>query len=76
MLDLRGFLGEPRPGVRIYCCGPAPLLAAIEAVCADWPPHALRTERFVAEERAAPVRDAPSRWSSPAPAARSPSPPT
>jgi ferredoxin-NADP reductase len=59
LLDLRGFLGDPRPGVRVYCCGPAPLLAAIESVCADWPPHTLRTERFVAEERGAPVRDAP-----------------
>jgi ferredoxin-NADP reductase len=59
LLDLREFLGEPRPGVRIYCCGPAPLLAAIEAACADWPPHTLRTERFVAEDRGAPVRDAP-----------------
>jgi ferredoxin-NADP reductase len=58
LLDLRGFLGDPRPGARVYCCGPAPLLAAIESVCADWLPHALRTERFVAEERGAPVRDA------------------
>ena len=59
LLDLRGFLGEPRDGVRLYCCGPAPLLAAMEAACADWPPYALRTERFVADERSAPVRNAP-----------------
>jgi ferredoxin-NADP reductase len=59
LLDLPGFLGQPRPGVKIYCCGPAPLLAAIEAVCADWPPYTLRTERFVAEERGAPVRTTP-----------------
>ena len=59
LLDLRGFLGEPRAGVKLYCCGPAPLLAAIEATCADWPPSALRTERFVADERGAPVRNAP-----------------
>jgi ferredoxin-NADP reductase len=59
LLDLRGFLGEPRDGVRLYCCGPAPLLAAMEAVAAEWPPHALRTERFVADERAAPVRSTP-----------------
>jgi ferredoxin-NADP reductase len=57
LLDLRGFLGEPRPGVKIYCCGPSPLLAAIERVCAAWPAHSLRTERFVAEERGAPVRN-------------------
>jgi ferredoxin-NADP reductase len=59
LLDLRGFLGEPRAEVKLYCCGPAPLLAAMEAACAGWPPHTLRTERFVADERAAPVRSAP-----------------
>ncbi len=59
LLDLAGFLGEPRDGVRLYCCGPAPLLAAMEAACAGWPPHTLRTERFVAEEAAAPARTAP-----------------
>src|SRR4051794_14291568 len=59
LLDLAGFLGEPRPGVRLYCCGPAPLLAAMESACAGWPPHTLRTERFVAEEQAAPARTAP-----------------
>jgi ferredoxin-NADP reductase len=59
LLDLRTFLGEPRDGVKLYCCGPAPLLAAMETVCADWPPYALRTERFVADERGAPVRTAP-----------------
>jgi ferredoxin-NADP reductase len=59
LLDLAGFLGEARSGVRIYCCGPSPLLAAIERACADWPPYTLRTERFVATERGAPVRSAP-----------------
>jgi ferredoxin-NADP reductase len=59
LLDLTGFLGEPREGVRIYSCGPGPLLAAMERACAGWPPHALRTERFVAEEAGAPARTAP-----------------
>ena len=59
LLDLPTFLGEPRPGVRIYSCGPAPLLAAMEAACSGWPPHTLRTERFVADETGAPVRTAP-----------------
>jgi ferredoxin len=59
LLDLDGFLGTPRPGVRIYSCGPAPLLAAMEAACAGWPAHTLRTERFVAEEQAAPARTTP-----------------
>jgi ferredoxin-NADP reductase len=59
LLDLPAFLGEPREGVRVYCCGPERLLAAIESACAAWPPHTLRTERFVAEEAASPVRDTP-----------------
>jgi ferredoxin-NADP reductase len=59
LLDLPAFLGSPRPGVRIYSCGPAPLLAAMETTCADWPAHALRTERFVGEELGGPVRTAP-----------------
>ncbi|CCG03864.1 PDR/VanB family oxidoreductase [Blastococcus saxobsidens] len=59
LLDLAGFLGTPRPGVRLYSCGPAPLIAAMETVAAGWPPYALRTERFLAEERGAPVRTTP-----------------
>ena len=59
LLDLAGFLGEPRSGVRVYACGPGPLLAAMERACADWPPYTLRTERFVAEEPGAPARTAP-----------------
>jgi ferredoxin-NADP reductase len=59
LLDLAGFLGAPRHGVRIYSCGPGPLLAAMERTCGDWPPHTLRTERFVAEEAGAPARTAP-----------------
>jgi ferredoxin-NADP reductase len=59
LLDLPAFLGSQRPGVRIYSCGPAPLLAAMEAACAGWPAHTLRTERFVAEDLGGPVRTAP-----------------
>ena len=59
LLDLAGYLGEPRPGVRIYACGPGPLLAAMEATCAGWPAHTLRTERFVADETGAAVRTTP-----------------
>ncbi|TFV65602.1 oxidoreductase [Blastococcus sp. CT_GayMR20] len=59
LLDLPGFLGEPRDGVRVYACGPGPLLSAVERTCAPRPPHTLRTERFVAEEAGAPARTAP-----------------
>ncbi len=59
LLPITGFLGRPRPDTRVYCCGPAPLLAAVETACAGWAPHALRTERFVADDRGAPVREGP-----------------
>ncbi|MER5791898.1 PDR/VanB family oxidoreductase [Streptomyces sp. NPDC001980] len=59
LLDLASWLGTPRPDTKVYCCGPAPLLAAVAAACADWPPYALRTERFAAAGQAAPVRDTP-----------------
>lgn len=57
--DLRRFLGGAAPDAKAYACGPAPLLDAVQAACASWPPHALRTERFVAAEPGAPVRRAP-----------------
>jgi ferredoxin-NADP reductase len=59
LLDLPAWLGEVRPDTAVYCCGPGPLLDAVERACAGWPPYALRTERFVAKEQGAPVRDTP-----------------
>lgn len=59
LIDLPAWLGTPRDGVRVYCCGPAPLLAAIEESCAAWPPHTLRVERFTAQEQGPPVRSTP-----------------
>jgi ferredoxin-NADP reductase len=59
LLPLREYLGDPRDDVNIYCCGPGPLLNAIEAVCAQWPRHALRTERFVAAEHGPAVHEGP-----------------
>ncbi len=58
LLDLAGFLGDPRADTRVYACGPPPLLAALADVTAGWPAHAVRTERFVATE-APPARDTP-----------------
>ena len=46
MLDLVTFLGAPADDTLVYCCGPEPLLNAVEATCADWRPGALRVERF------------------------------
>jgi ferredoxin-NADP reductase len=51
LIDLDAALGEPRPGVGVYACGPEPLLAAMEAKCATWPPGTLHLERFKARPR-------------------------
>ncbi|MFD0687786.1 PDR/VanB family oxidoreductase [Actinomadura fibrosa] len=48
LLDLAAWLPAPSSGTKVYCCGPAGLLDAVERHCADWPPGRLRTERFVA----------------------------
>ncbi|MBA9006341.1 PDR/VanB family oxidoreductase [Thermomonospora cellulosilytica] len=51
LLDLDAWLSEARPDTKVYCCGPASLLEAVERRCATWPPGLLRTERFVARVR-------------------------
>lgn len=48
LLDLPAAIGAPRDDLAVYCCGPEPLLSAVEAYMADWPPGALRIERFAA----------------------------
>ncbi len=40
----------------VYCCGPGPLLDAIEIACATWPKGALHTERFAAKPLTEPIR--------------------
>ena len=54
--DLRAAVASLPAGTGVYCCGPAPLLAAIAETCAQLPPGALRVERFVAQAPPAPVR--------------------
>jgi cytochrome P450/ferredoxin-NADP reductase len=56
LLDLDSLLGAPRPDTLVYCCGPEPLLAAVEQRCHAWPPGSLRVERFSARPLTAPVR--------------------
>ncbi|WP_328492843.1 PDR/VanB family oxidoreductase [Streptomyces sp. NBC_00414] len=46
LLDLGAVLGTPRPDTLVYCCGPGPLLDAVEERCARWPGGALHVERF------------------------------
>ena len=56
LLDLDALLGVPREGTLVYCCGPEPLLAAVERQCALWPARSLHVERFAARPLTAPVR--------------------
>ncbi|AHK34371.1 phthalate dioxygenase reductase [Rhodococcus opacus PD630] len=58
-LDLSAHLAAADDDAKVYVCGPAPLLSAVEKCCADWPVGTLRTERFVPEDRGAPLRDEP-----------------
>jgi ferredoxin-NADP reductase len=51
ILDLDAILGRPTPETLVYCCGPEPLLAAVEQRCETWPGHALHLERFAAKPR-------------------------
>jgi ferredoxin len=48
LLDLDELLGTPVEDAAVYCCGPEPLLAAVEQRCEPWPAGALHVERFSA----------------------------
>jgi ferredoxin-NADP reductase len=48
LLPLDSVLSVPRQDCLVYCCGPEPLLAAVEAGCLGWPAGSLHTERFAA----------------------------
>jgi cytochrome P450/ferredoxin-NADP reductase len=54
-LPLDGLLGQPRPDTKVYCCGPEPLLNAVEHHCTTWPKDSLHVERFVAKPLTEPV---------------------
>ena len=56
LLPLAALLGTPAPDTAIYCCGPEPLLAAVESHSTGWPPGALHLERFAPKPQAEPVR--------------------
>ena len=56
LLDLAGLLGSADSETLVYCCGPEPLLAAVEAACGHWPFGALHVERFSPKKIAEPVR--------------------
>lgn len=58
-LDLTPATAAVENGAKVYACGPAPLLDALADLGTSWPVGALRTERFVARDHGAPVRDTP-----------------
>lgn len=54
--NLADILATPIPDHRVYACGPGGMLNALTSLSAHWPEHAVRTERFVAADLAAPSR--------------------
>ncbi|MCF6506443.1 oxidoreductase [Blastococcus sp. MG754426] len=55
LIDLDRVLGEPPSGALVYCCGPEPLLAAVERHCRSWPEGTLHLERFAPKDVGEPV---------------------
>lgn len=49
-VDFAAHLKDVKPETLIYCCGPEPLLNAVEGASAHWPAGSLHVERFVAKE--------------------------
>lgn len=55
MLDLPAILGTPLEDTAVYCCGPEPLLDAVQNQMASWPSDALHLERFAPKTIEAPI---------------------
>ncbi|MBN8944942.1 MAG: oxidoreductase [Rhizobiales bacterium] len=53
LLDLPAFLGACLTDTAVYCCGPGPLIDAVEDVCRTWPAGALHREQFAPSARPA-----------------------
>lgn len=56
-IDLERFLSRLRPQTAVYCCGPGPLIDAVETVCQTWPPDSLHRERFSPRQRSESAAD-------------------
>jgi ferredoxin-NADP reductase len=50
VLDLAAVVAEAPPHAHLYCCGPAPMLAAFEGVTTNWPAERKHVEYFTAKE--------------------------
>jgi len=46
LIDIAAALGPVQFGTAVYCCGPEPLLKAVDRACRSWPPGTLHVERF------------------------------
>ena len=51
----RAASAAPAADTLVYCCGPEPLLAAVEQRCAAWPAGSLHVERFAPRDVGEPV---------------------
>lgn len=49
LIDIAETLGAPQTGTAVYCCGPEPLLRAVEYECRSWPAGTLHVERFAGD---------------------------
>ena len=50
VLDLAAVVGQAPPAAHLYCCGPAPMLAAFEQATANWPGEQKHVEYFTPKE--------------------------
>lgn len=55
LLDVAAIVAAASNQAHLYCCGPAPMLAAFEAATAGWPREQVHVEYFTAKE--APATD-------------------
>lgn len=49
LLDIPALVAETPEDAHLYCCGPAPMLAAFEAATASWPREQVHVEYFTAK---------------------------
>ena len=54
LLDVKSALADRQQDERIYCCGPAPLMEAVQELAKDLPPGTARFEWFTPPEDAGP----------------------
>lgn len=55
LIDLDSLLSVPQSDTLIYCCGPEPLIAAVEDKSRHWPHSTLHVERFAPRQGAVEV---------------------